>query len=83
VEGGKVVAIASDVYVRRERGVTCGGRTYAFIGPGLPIAPLLQQIGGPTLARDVVERWSTQLAPRQALQVLQWAAAEGLIINAM
>lgn len=73
------VAIAGDAYVLREPGVTCGGRSYAFVGAGLAIAPLLQQIDGPTLARDVVERWSRQLAPRQALQVLQWAAAEGLV----
>lgn len=76
------VAIASDAYVERARGLTCGGRSYAFIGPGLPLAPLLQQIGGPILARDVVARWAHQLAPTRALQVLQWAAAEGLIIQA-
>jgi len=73
------VAIASEAHVARHDGVKLSGQGYAFVGEGLPIAPLLRAIEGPTLAMEVVRRWSQSVPTRQALAVLRWAVAEGLV----
>lgn len=75
------VAVAGEAYVTRHDGVRQGGKSYAFVGEGLPIAPMLRQIEGPTVAMEVVRRWSQAMPPRRALEVLQWAWAEGLIAS--
>lgn len=73
------VAIAGETHVARHDGVTLSGQGYAFVGDGLPFAPLLRAIEGPMPAMEVVRRWSRTVPPQQALTVLQWAIAEGLV----
>ena len=73
------VAIVGETHITRHDGVKLSGRGYAFVGEGLPIAPLLRAIDGPMLAMEVVRRWSRTVPPRQALTVLQWAVSEGLV----
>lgn len=73
------VAIAGEAHVARHDGVKLSGQAYAFVGDGLPIAPLLRAIEGPMPAMEVVRRWSRTVPPQQALTVLQWAVAEGLV----
>jgi hypothetical protein len=73
------VAIAGETHVARHDGVKLSGRDHAFVGDGLPIAPLLRAIEGPMPAMEVVRRWSRTVPPQRALSVLQWAVAEGLV----
>lgn len=73
------VAIADETHITRHAGVKLSGKGYAFVGNGLPVAPLLRAIDGPMLAMEVVRRWSRSVPPQQALTVLQWAFSEGLV----
>jgi flavin-dependent dehydrogenase len=76
------VAIASPSHVVRAEGVTVGGKEYAFVAGGVPLAPLLAQIEAPLSAFDIVARWSRTLPAREALQILQWAWEEALLAPA-
>lgn len=73
------VAVADTSYVARRDGVKARGKSYAFVGEGIAIAPLLREIDGPMTALDVVRRWSRRLPAAQALEVLRWAWSEELV----
>jgi hypothetical protein len=73
------VAVAEASHIARRDGVKLRGKTFAFLGEGIAVAPLLKQIDAPMSAFDVVRRWSRALPAEQALQVLRWAWSEGLI----
>jgi uncharacterized protein len=73
------VAVADASHVVRRDGVKARGKSYAFVGEGIAVAPLLREIDGPMTAFDVVRRWSRRLPAAQALQVLRWAWSEDLV----
>lgn len=75
------VAILGETHITGHAGVKLSGKGYAFVGNGLPIAPLLRAIEGPMPAMEVIRRWSRSVPPRQALTVLQWAVSEGLVCH--
>lgn len=76
------VSIASASHVTRTAGIVAGGKEYAFVGRGIRLAPLLEQIDAPLSAFDVVARWSRTIPPQEALEILQWAWREALIAPA-
>lgn len=76
------VPVAGASHVTRHDGVKLRDKVYAFIGEGVPVAPLLQAIDGPTSAFAVVQRWSQTLPAAHALELLRWAWAEGLLCPA-
>ena len=76
------VPVAGASHVTRHDGVKLRDKVYAFIGEGVPVAPLLQAIDGPTSAFAVVQRWSQTLPATHALELLRWAWAEGLLCPA-
>ena len=74
------VPVVEDARITTCDGLRLSDRTYAFVAGDVPIAPLLKQIGTPLRALDVLQLWSRRLAPAKALEALQWAWAEGLLI---
>jgi hypothetical protein len=70
VKGQRVVA---------EDGIRFQSRTFAYVGDGRLVAALLRDIDGPTAAIEVVRRWSRKMPAEEALKILKWAWAEGLI----
>jgi hypothetical protein len=74
------VAVADTAHIVRKDGVMAHGKAHAFVGKGIAVAPLLQDIA-PMTAFEVVERWSRRLPAAQALQVLRWACSEELIVS--
>ncbi len=73
------VAVAEASHISRRDGLKASGKSYAFVGEEIALAPLLFELDGPMSAFDLVRRWSRRLAPQKALQVLHWAWSEGLI----
>ncbi len=70
VKGSRVIA---------EDGIRVGTRTIAYVGNGRPAGSLLREIESATAAIEVVRRWSRKMPPEEALQILNWTLAEGLI----
>jgi hypothetical protein len=46
------------------------GKAYAFVGKGVAVAAVFREIDSPMPAMEVVRRWSRNMPPAQALQVL-------------
>jgi len=75
------VPVVEDARITTCDGLRLSDRTYAFVAGDVPIAPLLKQLATPLRALDVLQLWSRRLAPAKALEALQWAWAEGLLIS--
>lgn len=70
VRGFRVVA---------EDGIRLGTKTFAYVGNARPVGLLLREVETPNVAVEIVRRWSRKMPPEEALQILKWAVAEGLI----
>lgn len=75
------VPVVADTHVTTCDGLLLSDKAYAFVADEILIAPLLKQIVTPLRALDVLQLWSRQLAPKQAMDVLHWAWSEGLLIR--
>ncbi len=73
------VAVAEAAHIARRDGVQVGGKSYAFIGDGIALAPLLREVDGPVTAFELVRRWSRRLPAPEALRLLRWAWSERLL----
>jgi hypothetical protein len=70
VKGSRVVA---------EDGVRHGTNTFAYIGNARPVGHLLGELDSPTVAVEIVRRWSRNMPPQEALEILKWGLAQDLI----
>jgi flavin-dependent dehydrogenase len=73
------VAVVDGTHVVRQEGVQFHDRTFAYVGDGVSVAGLLNQIIGPMPAVHVVRLWSSRMAVVDALRMLEWAHSEGLV----
>jgi flavin-dependent dehydrogenase len=73
------VAVVDGCYVRRLDGVKSGGRSFAFVGDGMAVAPRLREIDRAMPAIEVVRRWSRSMSGGEAMRMLDWAWMEGLV----
>jgi flavin-dependent dehydrogenase len=73
------VAAVDGTYVVRQEGVQLDDETFAYVGDGVSVAGLLKQVSGPMLAVQVVRLWSARMAVIDALRILDWAHAKGLV----
>jgi flavin-dependent dehydrogenase len=73
------VAAVKGFRVVAEDGIRLGTKTYAYVGNARPVGLLLREVETPTVAVEIVRRWSHNMPPEEALQILKWAFAEGLI----
>jgi hypothetical protein len=73
------VAVVDGAHVGREEGVQLDDRTFAYLGNGLSVAGLLNQIIGPMPAVQVVQLWAKQMPVVDALRMLEWAHSNGLV----
>lgn len=73
------VAAVRGFRVVTEDGIRLGTKTFAYVGNARPVGLLLREIETPAGAVEIVRRWSRNMPPEEALQILKWAFAEGLI----
>ena len=74
------VAVVKGARVVRENGIKYGSKTAAYVEDGRLIAGLLRELVQPIAAVELVKRWSRNMPARQALKILNWTWAEGLIL---
>jgi len=72
------VATATEKYIVESEGIELDGQVFSRLGEH-DLSKLLSQIADMTSARDVLQKWSQQIPPRSAVQVLEWAWERGLL----